>query len=502
MNVNNSLRLEMAKLEDNSDNALTLAQLHNEVLKTLQAASIDDSEVSARRILEETTGVDVAQFPAEGDQLVTHRAVARTDALTARRVNGEPLQYVIGSWNFRHLDLAVDPRALIPRPETEVVVGCAVDLLNSNDKDIAENPIVVDLGTGTGAIALSIAQEVPNAQVHATDVSEEALALASSNLAGLGGSAARVQLHNGDWFRALPERLTGQLDMVISNPPYVSSNYPLPAVIANWEPTSALLGGEDGFTYLDLLARESRSWLRPGGWLILECGSDQTVRLRDLVIARGYNGVAINRDFSGNERFVTARRPLDDVDDSHLRGATAALEVGSLVVAPTDTLPGLLAKYSDTTAVEDSYRAKDRPFDQPVPVLVSGIEQADKLVHLDDEVRKLIADHWPGALTIVAQRRDGRDPVTGGNTLGIRCPEPGWLRVLIDDVGPVTGSSANLHAVETQLRAQDAAASLAIEVAYVIPGTSRGGLASTVVDTTGDSLTVLRQGAVDLTEKK
>ena len=117
-------------------------------------------------------------------------------------------------------------------------------------------------------------------------------------------------------------------------------------------------------------------------------------------------------------------------------------------------------------------------------------------------MRRLIADHWPGALTIVAQRRDGPDPVTGGNTLGIRCPEPGWLRVLIDDVGPVTGSSANLHAVETQLRAQDAAASLAIEVAYVIPGTSRGGVASTVVDTTGDSLTVLRQGAVDLTEKK
>ena len=85
--------------EDNPDNALTLTQLHNEVLKTLQAASIDDSEISARRILEETTGVDVAQFPADGDQLVTHRAVARTDALTARRVNGEPLQYVIGSVN-------------------------------------------------------------------------------------------------------------------------------------------------------------------------------------------------------------------------------------------------------------------------------------------------------------------------------------------------------------------------------------------------------------------
>jgi len=488
----------MAKLDDNSDNVLTLTQLHNEVLEALQAASIDDSELSARRILEETTGIDIGQFPAEGDQLLTHRVVARTDALTARRANGEPLQYVIGSWHFRYLDLAVDPRALIPRPETEVVVGCAVDFLNSNDKDIAENPVVVDLGTGSGAIALSIAHEVPNALVHATDVSEEALALASSNLAGLGGAAARVQLHNGDWFRALPETLVGQLDMLISNPPYVSSNYPLPAVVANWEPSIALLGGEDGFNYLDLLARESRRWLRPGGWLILECGSEQTVRLRDLAIARGYNEVTIHCDISGNERFVTARRPLDDVDESHLRGATTALEAGSLVVAPTDTLPGLLAKYSNTAAVEDSYRAKDRPSDQPVPVLVSGIEQADGLVHLDDEVRKLMEDHWPGALTIVASRRDGVDPVTGGNTLGIRCPEPGWLRVLIDEVGPVTGSSANLHAVETQLQAQDAAATLAIEVAYVIPGTSQGGLASTVVDTTGSSLAVLRQGAVDL----
>ena len=501
MNVNNSLRLEMANLDDNPDNVLTLTQLHNEVLEKLQAASVDDPEISARRILEETTGIDIGQFPTEGDQLITHRAVARTDALAARRANGEPLQYVIGSWNFRYLDLAVDPRALIPRPETEVVVGRAVDLLNSKDNNIAENPVVVDLGTGSGAIALSIAQEVPNALVHATDVSEEALALASSNLAGLGGAAARVQLHNGDWFRALPERLIGQLDMLISNPPYVSSNYPLPPVITNWEPTAALLGGEDGFTYLDLLARESRRWLRPGGWLILECGSDQTSRLRDLVIARGYNEVAINRDFSGNERFVTARRPLDDVDEKDLRGATTALEAGSLVVAPTDTLPGLLAKYSDTTAVKDSYRAKDRPFDQPVPVLVSGIEQADRLVHLDHEVRKLIEEYWPGALTIVAQRRDGVDPVTGGNTLGIRCPEPGWLRVLIDDVGPVTGSSANLHAVETQLRAQDAAATLAIEVAYVIPGVSQGGVASTVVDTTGNSLAVLRQGAVDLPPK-
>ncbi len=492
----------MANLEGNSDTVLTLTQLHDEVLGRLQGADIDDAELSARRIVEETTGIDIGQFPVEEDQLVTHRAVVRTDALTTRRANGEPLQYVIGSWNFRYLDLAVDPRALIPRPETEAVVGCAIDLLNSSGKNAAESPVVLDLGTGTGAIALSVALEVPNVRVHATDISEEDPSLARSNLAGLGRAAARVQLHSGDWFTAVPEGLKGQLDIVISNPPYVSSSYRLPPVIADWEPAGALIGGEDGFIYLDLLAREGRQWLRPGGWLILECGSDQAIRLRDLAIARGYNEVTVNVDLSGNQRFVTARRPWDDVDESHLREAATALEAGSLVVAPTDTLPGLLAKYSNRSAVEESYRAKDRPSDQPVPVLVSGIEQAERLVYVDDDVRKLVEGHWPGALTIVGQHRNGVDPMTGGSTVGVRCPEPGWLRLLIDDVGPVTGSSANLHGVETQLTAHDAAATLAVEAAYVIPGVSQGGLASTVVDTTGESLSILRQGAVDLDQEK
>tara|TARA_Y100000768_G_C23985841_1_gene688782 strand:+ start:2862 stop:4370 length:1509 start_codon:yes stop_codon:yes gene_type:complete len=498
MNARNSLRLEMAKLEDNSENALTLAQLHREVLERLRAAHIGDAELSARRILEETTGVDVGQFPAEESRLMNQRMVARTDALTARRAAGEPLQYVIGSWDFRYLDLAVDRRALIPRPETEEVVGRAVEILTSKGQSLGGKALIADLGTGTGAIALSIAQEVPDAHLHATDISDEALSLARSNLAGLGRAAARVQLHEGDWLNALPEGLKGQLDMVISNPPYISSDHQLPAVVGEWEPSDALFGGEDGFRHLDLLVREGRQWLRPGGWLILECGSDQGVRLENLLTARGYCETEINLDMSGKQRFVTARRPIDDVEESQLEGAFDALQRGLLVVAPTDTLPGLLAKYDNTSAVKSSYTAKDRPSDQPVPVLVSGIEQAEQLIHLDDEVRSLVAAHWPGALTVVARRLSGVDPVTGGSTVGVRCPEPGWLRLLIDDVGPVTGSSANLHGVETQLAAEDAAATLAVKAAFVIPGVSKGGLASTVVDTTGESLRVLRDGAVDL----
>ena len=498
MNGNNSLRLEMTKLDDDPGEILTVGRLHTDIAERLLIAGVEDHETSARRIVEEATGIEVELLPLEKDQPVTQRVVARADAMSQRRAHGEPLQYVVGSWNFRYLDLAVDSRALIPRPETEVVAGFAIDQLKAMDDRAEASLLVADMGTGSGAIALSIAQEVSTSRIHATDISSEALSLARSNLASLGTDATRVHLHHGDWFEALPDQLSGELDVLISNPPYISPTDDLPTGVKDWEPSAALFGGEDGFTYLDFLTRHGRDWLRPRGWLILECGSNQADRLRKLAVARGYSEVRAEFDLSGAERFVAARRPVDDINRSHLVAAVDALNAGTLVVAPTDTLPGVLAKYDDTAAVEASYKAKERPRDQPVPVLVSGIEQAEELVYLDEGSRELIEDHWPGALTIVARRRNGVDPVHGGNTLGVRCPNPGWLRLLIDDSGPVTGSSANLHGVETKFTAQEAAATLAVQAGYVIQGTSEGGLASTVVDVTGDSPVVLRQGAVTL----
>lgn len=486
----------MAKPEIESGEVLTFSQLHNEVLDQLLHADISDAEISARRIVEEATGIEPHLFNVEQEQLVTKGAVIRADAMTVRRARGEPLQYVLGHWSFRYLDLAVDSRALIPRPETEVVAGFVVDLLHSSSQNNGRKLIVSDMGTGSGAIALSIAHEVPNAEIHASDVSREALALARSNLAGLGRSATRVQLYEGDWFDALPDDLFGTLDVLVSNPPYVSPHYELPSEVANWEPSNALIAGSAGFANLEHIARASRQWLCPGGWLVLECGSDQAVRLHNLLVARGYTEVIIKSDLAGNDRAVMARRPLDDVEPRHLSAASAALRRGNLVVAPTDTLPGLLARYVDAEAVKASYSAKQRPHSEPMPVLVSGVHQADELVELDANSRQLIGRYWPGALTIVARRRGGVDPVHGGATLGVRCPEPGWLRLLIDDVGPVTGSSANLHGIETLNSAQDAAAELSSNVDYVIPGRSPGGTASTVVDVTGDTPRVLRSGPI------
>ena len=172
----------MAKPEIESGEVLTLSQLRNEVLDKLLQAGISDAEISARRIVEEATGIEPHLFNLEQEQLVTKGAVVRADAMTTRRARGEPLQYVLGHWPFRYLDLAVDSRALIPRPETEVVAGFVIDLLHSQSRNNGRKLIVADMGTGSGAIALSIAHEVPNAEIHASDVSREALALARSNL--------------------------------------------------------------------------------------------------------------------------------------------------------------------------------------------------------------------------------------------------------------------------------------------------------------------------------
>ena len=498
MSANNSLRLEMTQPEGESDEFLTVGQLLDEIAQQLLAAGIEDPEISARRIVEEATGFGFDQHLLADKEPVTRRVISRVDAMSHRRASGEPLQYVIGSWGFRQLDLAVDSRALIPRPETESVAGFGIDALHRMSSGGESDLLVADLGTGSGAIALSIAQEVPQAQVCATDISEEALSLARSNLAGLGSDAARVSLRHGDWFAALSGELFGKLDLLISNPPYISPDDDLPKVVKDWEPQAALIGGEDGFLHLDILTRQGRNWIRPGGWLVLECGSNQAERLRELAISRGYEAAQIGHDLSGAQRLVAARRPIDDVAESDLEAATEALRRGDLVVAPTDTLPGLLAKYDDTAAVEASYEAKQRPRNQPVPVLVSGVAQAEELVQLDQRARDLIEEHWPGALTIVAKRLHGTDPVHGGDTLGVRCPNPGWLRLLIDQSGPVTGSSANLHGVDTMLNARDAALTLAVEAGHVIEGISQGGLASTVLDTTGESLIVLREGAVEI----
>ena len=214
------------------------------------------------------------------DTAATVRGVASFDRLVARRENGEPLQYVVGRWGFRHLDLMVDRRVLIPRPETEFVAGLAIEEVVARS-GAGREVVVADLGTGSGALGFAIATECAAARVLATDRSLDALAVARANLAGLGRAAGRVSLHEGSWFDALPTSVRGAIDVLVSNPPYIGDDEELPAVVGGWEPSEALRAGPVGDEDLQTILDGADEWVAPGGAVVLEMAPDQTAVIAD-----------------------------------------------------------------------------------------------------------------------------------------------------------------------------------------------------------------------------
>jgi release factor glutamine methyltransferase len=235
---------------------------------------------------------------AELDRELTPEQEQAFEAGVARRVQREPLAYVLGEWGFRRLTLKTDRRALIPRPETEIVVERALEHVRGLDE-----PDVLDVGTGTGAIALAIADELPTARVTAMDVSVDALSLARENreLTGVNG---RVRLVEHDLTSGLGD---GEFDLVVSNPPYVEPDE-LPTLqpeVRDWEPHIALVA--PGAT--EALAEAARDALRPGGWLVLETAAGAGERVERLLSKLGFEDVAITPDLAGRDRVAEGRWP-------------------------------------------------------------------------------------------------------------------------------------------------------------------------------------------------
>jgi release factor glutamine methyltransferase len=288
----------------NEDGTVSWRQLEAEAIERLGAAGFPSAAIEARRIVEEASGNEGAHYWLELDQLVTVRGVASFDRMLERRLTGEPLQYVLGRWGFRTLDLMVDRRVLIPRPETETVVEHALDRLDQLGRPAAT---VVDLGTGSGAIALSIAAERPEVQVWAVDRSPDAIAVARANLVGIGRAGTRVRILEGSWFDPLPPDLRGGVDLLVSNPPYVAPDDPLPAQVADWEPVDALIPGPTGLEAVELICAEAPGWLAVGGWLVVEIGETQADAVRLLAHRAGLVDIEIGPDLAGRPRALIAR---------------------------------------------------------------------------------------------------------------------------------------------------------------------------------------------------
>jgi release factor glutamine methyltransferase len=257
----------------------------------------------ARFIVEEVLG----PRPCGDDRVAGPPDVEAARMLAARRRAGEPLQYVLGHWAFRSLDLLVDRRVLIPRPETEQVVEVALGELRDLPGD---DLVIVDLGTGSGAIALSLAAEGEKGAVWATDQSAGAIAVARANLAGMAGRAAtRVRLVEGSWWDALPGELQGRVSLAVSNPPYVSSREmaALPEVVAAWEPRDALEAGPTGLEAIEVIVAGSPAWLTRPAALVVEIAPHQAGAVSALARSAGFSAVRVETDLAGRERAVVAR---------------------------------------------------------------------------------------------------------------------------------------------------------------------------------------------------
>lgn len=296
----------MSDSDADLDGTVAWSSLLAEATERLTGVGFESAAIDARRIVEEAAGVEPAAFHGVLEQLATVRGVAAFDRMLARRAAGEPLQYVIGRWAFRHLDLMVDARVLIPRPETEVVAGLAIDEVIARTAPGRET-VVADLGTGSGAIALAVASECASARVLATDASADALAVARANLAGLGRAAGRVSLHEGSWFLALPDSARGAIDVLVSNPPYIGDEEDLPSVVGEWEPDRALRAGPVGDEDLVTIVDGADDWVVDGGAVVLEMAPDQTAPIAERWRQRGWQA-SIHTDLAGRDRAVVARR--------------------------------------------------------------------------------------------------------------------------------------------------------------------------------------------------
>lgn len=262
------------------------------------AAGIVSARLDAELLLGSVVGWTRAQLAARRDEKMLPAVAACFEELVSRRERREPVAYILGRREFFGREFRVTPDVLIPRPETETVVEALLGRLSRNAD-------VLDIGTGSGAIAVTVAAERPDVRVTATDISQAALEIAAANAAAAGVSA-RVRFLKADLF---PVVAGFRFGAIVSNPPYIAEGADLPPQVANYEPHLALFGGRDGLGIIRRIFLGARSLLVPGGLLVMEIGEDQGKQVRELAFPAGYGSVEILPDLSGADRMVRCLWP-------------------------------------------------------------------------------------------------------------------------------------------------------------------------------------------------
>jgi release factor glutamine methyltransferase len=282
---------------------VTIAQALERATVTLREAGVPTPELDAELLLRHVLRWDRARVVAEGRSSLPEEAELRFLALVSERASRRPLQHLVGTQAFWKLDFLVSPDVLIPRPETELLVEEALRFLSGRNA-----PVIVDVGTGTGCIALSLASERPDAEVHAVDLSPAALAVAAANADRL-RLRPRVAFHLGDLLSPL-QALRGRVDLVASNPPYVNpaDRASLAPEVRDHEPALALFPDGEPYLAYRRLVPGAHDLLRPGGGLILEVGQGMDQEVAAIALAAGFRVEAVRNDLAGIPRTVVAVR--------------------------------------------------------------------------------------------------------------------------------------------------------------------------------------------------
>lgn len=284
----------------------TIADLLSKSAAWLKDKGCTSPRLDAELLLAEVLGMSRVDLYVKFDQPLIPSEIDSYREFIRRRAESEPVAYILGRAYFHNLEIKVNGSVLIPRPETEHLVAAAIEFLMEGDWP--SPPEVLDLCTGSGAIAIAIAKGFPEADITASDASGEALALAAEN-ATLTGVAPRIRFVQSDLFEDIDPVAT--YDLIVANPPYISAEEwdTLPRDVREFEPREALYGGTDGLDFYRLLAEQAPQQLKPLGGLVLETGSTQAVAVKDILEAVGhFKSVGVFQDYAGLDRVVAAQR--------------------------------------------------------------------------------------------------------------------------------------------------------------------------------------------------
>jgi release factor glutamine methyltransferase len=295
----------MIQLSPIGNNVKMVYDILNESAKTLEAADIPSARLDAEILLSFCLGCDRLEFLKNPEIQLDQTQLIAFKNLINRRLRWEPVAYIIGCKNFWTFSLEVNKDVLIPRPDTEVIVE---EILNIAKKTVSTRIKILDIGTGSGAIAIALACEIPHASIMATDISAAALDVARRNAYNL-RIQNQIDFRQGD----LLEPVKGIFDIIASNPPYIGAQEyeELPEGVRAFEPREALLAGKSGLEFYEKLIYRTEGYLEKNGWLLLEIGARQEKGVRRIMETSGfYNNIEIRRDYAGLPRVIKARRKV------------------------------------------------------------------------------------------------------------------------------------------------------------------------------------------------